>query len=85
MGMDVTIGEDFARFVERKVASGEFASAREVVEHALRILESDDPTGDEQLAWLRPAWNEGIASGNVGPLSADDLKHEARRRRATKA
>ena len=89
MGLDIVISEGFARYVEKKVASGEYESAGEVVEHALRLLEQADQasaladqTDEEKLAWLRRAWDEGLASGDAGPLNLESLKEEARRRRA---
>jgi antitoxin ParD1/3/4 len=86
MGTNVTIGEHSARFIEKKLESGEFGSAEEVIEHALLALELNEPiepngqTDEEKLARLRRAWNEGIASGDAGPLDIEAFKREARRR-----
>ncbi len=79
MGMSVTIGDDLARFVEEKVESGEYGSARAVVEDALRRLELDQQTEEEKLAWLRAAYEEGLASGDAGELDIEELIKEARR------
>ncbi len=85
MGLNVSISEELARFIEQKVESGEYGSAQEVIEKALRTLELAEQSDEEKLAWLGQAWDRGIASGNVGPLDAEELKQEARRRRAAKA
>ena len=79
MGMNVTIGDDLARFVEKKVESGEYGSAQAVVEDALRRLELDQQTEEEKLAWLRAAYEEGIASGDAGEVDIEELIKEARR------
>jgi antitoxin ParD1/3/4 len=85
MGSNVVIREEFAEFIERKVASGEYSSAQEVIEKALRTLELAEQKDEEKLAWLRDAWDKGIASGNIGPLDAEELKRELQRRRAARA
>jgi antitoxin ParD1/3/4 len=83
----VKLGEHFARFIERKVESGEYGSVEEVIEHALLTLEQNEQqegneqTDDEKLAWLRQAWDQGVASGDAGPLDIETFKKEARRRR----
>ena len=52
MGMNVRIGEDAARLVEKMVASGQYGSAEEVVEHALAALGAERAVrrGGERLA-----------------------------------
>lgn len=82
MGMNVRIGDDAARILERMVDSGQYGSAEEVVEHALVALALNEPFDEEVSAWLREAWEKGVASGNAGPLDIDAFKAEARRRRA---
>lgn len=39
----------------------------------------------DKLAWPKQAWKKGAASGNVGPLDAEDLKRQAQRQGAAKA
>jgi antitoxin ParD1/3/4 len=90
MGLNVVIGEDLARFVMRKVESGEYDSPEHVIEEALRVLrigDREEPIGateEERLAWLRAAWKVGVASGIAGHLDFEALKAEARRRRASR-
>ena len=87
MGMNVIIGGHSARFIEKKLESGEYGSAEEVIEHALLALELNeqielnDQTDEERIAWLRQAWAEGVASGDAGPLDIEAFKREAHRRR----
>ena len=72
MDVKVEISDELARFVERKVESGEYGSINDVVENALRVLQlgdEDEPIGetDEQrLRWLRSAYLIGLASGDAG-------------------
>jgi antitoxin ParD1/3/4 len=81
MGMNVTIGDDVARMIEEMVDSGQYGSARAVVEDALRKLVLDRQTDEEKLAWLRHAYEEGIASGDAGELDIEQVIEEARRQR----
>jgi antitoxin ParD1/3/4 len=80
MGLNVSLNDDLARFVAAKVASGEYGSPNEVVEDALRLLEEAHKSDEEKLAWLRAAYDEGIASGDAGPLDMETVIIEARRR-----
>ena len=82
MGMSVRIGEDAARLIEKMVASGQYGSAEEVVEHALAALALNEPFDEEVSAWLRRAYEEGIASGDAGELDIEKVIAEARRQHA---
>jgi antitoxin ParD1/3/4 len=42
----VALTEPLARFVDRQVAGGRYASASEVVRAALRLLERDEAVGE---------------------------------------
>ena len=91
MDVNVVLSDELARFVERKVESGEYGSINDVVENALRVLklgDEDEPIGEteeERLRWLRSAYLIGLASGDAGPLDVEELKAEARRRRDAKS
>jgi antitoxin ParD1/3/4 len=78
MGMNLTIGEDAARIVTKMVDSGQYGTAEEVVEHALVALALNEPFDEAVTAWLRDAWEKGVASGNVGPLDIEAFKAETR-------
>jgi antitoxin ParD1/3/4 len=79
--MNVTLGEDAARIVEKMVDSGQYGSAEEVVEHALVGLALNEPFDEDVSAWLRQAYEEGIASGDAGELDIEKVIAEARRQR----
>jgi antitoxin ParD1/3/4 len=71
--LSISVTDVHARLIEDAVASGQYASASEVVRDAMRRW-SDD-------ARLVKLWDEGIASGRAAKqLSIDDIKAEARRR-----
>jgi antitoxin ParD1/3/4 len=61
------------------VDSGQYGSAEEVVEHALAALALNEPFDAEVSAWLRQAYEEGIASGDAGELDIEKVIGEARR------
>jgi antitoxin ParD1/3/4 len=90
MGLHVVLSEEITQFIERKLEQGEYDSADELIENAVRVLklgDRDEPIGqteEEKLQWLRAAYLTGLASGDAGPLDIESLKAEARRRRALK-
>jgi antitoxin ParD1/3/4 len=55
--------DDLDRFVLKKVKSGRYENASEVVRAALRTLEREEQQYEAKLARLRTAIDEGDASG----------------------
>lgn len=62
------------------VESGEYASTGEVVRDAMRLWENHRTLHAQEIARLRRAYEEGIASGSAGPLDIERIKREARAR-----
>ena len=66
---NVNLTNDLDRFVARKVKSGRYENASEVVRAGLRTLEREEQQYEAKLAALRAAIDEGddsgIARGNV--------------------
>ena len=60
---NVNLTEELDRFVLKKVKSGRYDNASEVVRAALRTLEREDQQYEAKLAVLRAAVDEGAASG----------------------
>jgi len=60
---NVNLTEELDRFVLKKVKSGRYENASEVVRAALRTLERDEREQEAKLAALRSAIDEGDASG----------------------
>lgn len=78
MNVSVSLTPELMGLIKAKVASGRYTSTSEVVREALRLLERADQREAEELARLRHAWQEGVESGDAGPLDFARLKTEAR-------
>ena len=60
---NVNLTEELDRFLLKKVKSGRYENASEVVRAALRTLEREERQYEAKLAALRTAIDEGDASG----------------------
>ena len=60
---NVNLTDELDRFVLKKVKSGRFENASEVVRAALRTLEREEQQYEAKLAALRAAIDEGDTSG----------------------
>ncbi len=60
---NVNLTDELDRFVLKKVESGRYENASEVVRAALRTLEREEQQYEAKLAALRMAIDEGDASG----------------------
>ncbi len=60
---NVNLTDELDRFVLKKVKSGRYENASEVVRAALRTLEREEQQYEAKLAALRTAIDEGDASG----------------------
>jgi antitoxin ParD1/3/4 len=60
---NIDLTEELDRFVQKKVRSGRYESASEVVRAALRSLEREEQLYNAKLTALRAAIDEGDASG----------------------
>ncbi len=67
---NVNLTDDLDRFVARKVKSGRYENASEVVRAGLRTLEREERQYEAKLAALRAAIDEGDASGIAGATSS---------------
>ena len=63
----ITLGDHFARFIDRQIAEGRYGSASEVVRAALRLLEEHEA----RLEALRSGLLEGERSGPSEPFDFD--------------
>lgn len=88
MNLTIDLSESEALFVEAEIKAGRFASASEVVREALLLLRDVQRTPQafegEDLAFLRRAYDEGVASGDAGEIDFEELKREGRRRLAAR-
>ncbi len=80
MNISISLTPELIGFIKTKVDSGRYTSTSEVIREALRVLERVDQREGYDLALLRKAWDEGVASGDAGPLDIEAIKVEGRRR-----
>jgi antitoxin ParD1/3/4 len=78
MGMNVNLTPQLEDLVRRKVASGMYTSASEVVREALRLMEEQDQLRAARLAQLRNDIQEGLDSGASEPWDHEATKRLAR-------
>ena len=85
MTMNVNLTPQLEDLVKKKVASGLYNSASEVVREALRLMEEQDRLRAVKLDRLRQDILDGLTSGDPTPWNPDEIKTEGRKRRAAKA
>jgi len=83
MGMNVNLTPQLEDLVRRKVASGMYTSASEVVREALRLMEEQDQLRAARLAQLRNDIQEGLDSGASEPWDPEATKRLGHARRSS--
>ena len=73
----ISLGDHFSDFIERKVETGRYQSASEVVRAGLRLLEEHE----EYVAAVRAALIEGENSGRPRAFDVGAMIAEKRRAR----
>lgn len=81
MDISISLSPELVGLIEAKVASGRYRSRSDVVREALRLLDKVDQGNAEVQGWLKQAWDDGVGSGDAGPLDFAALKDAARSRR----
>jgi len=71
------LARHFEVFIEDQIAQRKYENATDVIEDALRLLEAREA----KLEGLRRALQEGIDSGDAGPLDIEEILREAREER----
>lgn len=84
MPSSYTIGEHYEALVKKLVESGRYSSASEIIRDALRLLEDAEILRAIRTEELRKLIQEGLDSGDAGPLDMEEIKAEGRRRLAAK-
>ncbi|WP_295848625.1 type II toxin-antitoxin system ParD family antitoxin [Tardiphaga sp.] len=79
--VQILLPEALSDFVETNVASGQYASASDVIGDALRLLEAQQSDA-AKLEWLQEAVRVGLESGDAGEVDIEDVIAEAKARRA---
>ena len=84
--MNVPLTEELEEFVRRKVESGRYSSATEVIGAGFRLLEREDEFRDARLAAIRARVEEGIAQAERGELGdGEDAVARVKKRAAAKS
>ena len=76
--VSVALSPELLGMVKEAVASGEYASASEVIREALRDWRLRQPLRQAEVERLRKAWAEGVNSGQPLPFDIDEVKRRAR-------
>lgn len=84
MPMNVNLTPHLEDMVKKKVSSGLYNSASEVIREALRLMEEQDRIRAIRLEALRQDIREGLNSGEPTPWDAEEIKSEGRARRAAR-
>ena len=80
--MNVSLTPQLEDLVHKKVASGLYGSASEVMREALRLLEERDRLHALRLEELREEIKKGLHSGAATPLDVGTIKARGRQRLA---
>jgi antitoxin ParD1/3/4 len=84
MPLNVNLTPKLEDLVRRKVSSGHYNSASEVVREALRLMEAQDELRALKLEQLRRDIREGLDSDPARPWSVVEMKREGRKRLAAR-
>jgi len=79
MPLNVNLTPQLEQLVRRKVSSGRYNSASEVVREALRIMEAHDELQSLKLEQLRRDIRDGLDSGPARPWNVGEMKREGRK------
>lgn len=80
--MNITLGTEFEKRIQEKVASGMYTSASEVIRDGLRLLFEKDMLKQQQLDVLRQEVAKGfeqLSAGEQSSKSALDIFDEVNR------
>jgi antitoxin ParD1/3/4 len=81
MPINVSLTPQLEDMIRKKVASGLYNSASEVVREALRLMEEHDRRRAVKLEQLRQDIRYGLDSGDPTPWDPEEIKRDGRQRR----
>jgi antitoxin ParD1/3/4 len=81
--MNVSLTPELEKFVADKVATGRYTSASEVVREALRLLEREEKSREEQLAEFNRELKARLEAMDRGEyVTSEEFEQEMRERSA---
>ena len=78
--MNISLTPYFEEMIRKKIASGSYGSASEVVQEAMRLLDLKDQLFAVSLIRLRRDIREGMDSGPSEPFEPGKIKRKARKK-----
>ncbi len=69
--MNVSIPEALKAWVESRVAEGRYSSSSDYIRDLVRRDQEAEEAKAREIARLRAAWDEGLASGEPEPVPED--------------
>lgn len=81
--MNVSLTPQLEELIRKKVNSGLYGSASEVMREALRLLDERDRFRAMRIDELKEEIKKGIESGEPMPLDVDAIKARGRKRLAS--
>jgi antitoxin ParD1/3/4 len=76
--MTICLPRELELLVEKKLKSGLYPTAREVIREGLRLLDERDRLYDTRRADLQKEIRKGFASGHVTAFNPESLKKKVR-------
>ena len=76
--MTISLTRDLEQLVEKKIKSGLYPTAREVIREGLRLLDERDRLYDARLGDLQKEIRKGLASGRATAFNPEALKKKVR-------
>ena len=80
--MNISLTPQLEELVRKKVASGLYGSASEVMREALRLLEERDRLRELHIEEMKAEIRKGLKSGDPAPLDIAAIKARGRERLA---
>jgi antitoxin ParD1/3/4 len=84
MQMNINLTPQLEDMVRKKVASGLYTSASEVVREALRLMEEQDRVRAAKFEQMKSDIHDGIHSGIASPWNAEEVRKEGRKRQESR-
>ncbi len=82
--MDISLTPHLEALVKKKVDSGVYTSSSDVICDALRLLEQRDRMRTTRVEDLKMMIQDGIDSGNAGPVDVEEMIQRGHERLAKK-